>query len=213
MKKRVIFTESQLKKILGEDFTSYLDKSDNGCDFPADSNVATGTEVTGNVPGEPTPTLDTYAKEKTMTNPYMRRGTYRAVYESVKKKLNERNQALDNTKFRLGKQTNNMVNKLSSNNPNDKMINNMANEKDTSLASMYTRRRRINQMKNDNPQRYQQINGKQLEKSLTDKIENAKTVGSSLNTVKNNIPTNTKNELPKQGHHKNGNTTIYYQNN
>ena len=83
--KKVIFTEDQMKHILGEDFVSYLDKEDNGCDIPTDSNIVDTEEVYDTEPGKGPKTLDKYGREKVMSNPAFVRSYYTTIYEGKKK--------------------------------------------------------------------------------------------------------------------------------
>ena len=129
--------------------------------------------------------------------------------------LNERNQYLDDKSFRLGKKTNQMIDNISTVNTGDKMLNNMSDEKDTSLNTMYVRLKRIRDMKTTDPNRYNNINGKKLEKSLQSTIDNAKNIGDSLkNTQTNTIDFDNKQKTNiKKGNHKEGSTITYYENN
>ena len=84
--KKVLFTEDQMKYILGEDFTSYLDKEDNGNDFPEDSLVATGNEVLTNEPdADEFPTMDNVAASRTRSHPFYRQSMYGVMFEGKKK--------------------------------------------------------------------------------------------------------------------------------
>lgn len=84
--KKVLFTEDQMKYILGEDFTSYLDKEDSGSDFPEDSLVATGDEVLTNEPdADEFPTMDNVAASRTRSHPFYRQSMYGVMFEGKKK--------------------------------------------------------------------------------------------------------------------------------
>jgi hypothetical protein len=196
-KRTYIFTEEQLKKFLGEEFTTYLDKSDNGSDFNGDSLESNYSEIkpteTG---GDNPPTTDKIAGEKIPTFPWVRR-SYNTIYEGKKKRLNdkgevvpetcpecgceiglyikgepvylcsnkkcnkyfgtmpfsknlnERNHQLDGKKFRLGKNTNQMIDTIAQNNQGDRMINNMSDNKDINISTLYTRLNRLKKMKTE----------------------------------------------------------------
>ena len=84
--KKILFTEKQIKSILGEDAFMYLDKEDNGMDFPEDSLVATGGEVLTNEPeADEFPTTDKIAASKTRSHPFYRNAGYGTMFEGKKK--------------------------------------------------------------------------------------------------------------------------------
>lgn len=84
--KKILFTEKQIKSILGEEAFMYLDKEDNGCDFPEDSLVATGGEVLTNEPdADEFPTTDKIAASKTRSHPFYRNAGYGTMFEGKKK--------------------------------------------------------------------------------------------------------------------------------
>ena len=263
--KKILFTEKQLKHILGEDFTSYLDKEDQGSDFPKDSLPATGGEVmTKDIDASENPTLDKIASTKTRSHPFYCKSTYGTMYESKKKvvkndegevvpeicpecgskvgvyimgepiykctnkkcgkyfgtmpyskKLYERNHQLDGKTFRLGKNVNQEIDAIAASNSGDKMINNMSKDKDATANCLYVRQNRLRKMKKDDPARYQQINGKRLEKTIGDTLNRAT---SSTKTAQFNIQdTNltsisTVQDGTGNGHRKGNTETIYYEN-
>lgn len=208
-----IFTEEQLNKILGENFSAYLDKSDNGCAFNDDSIESVYGEIKTGEKGNNNPvTTDKVAGEKVPEHPWLRR-SYNTLYEHKKKttNINERNQYLDGQTFRLGANTNKMVDNLAAKNSNDKMLNNMSNDKDTCLATHYTRLNRLKKMKTEDPIRYNRINGKELEKTISTTIEKAKVIGNSLQKNKTNVfHFDTSSKINnKKGHHKDCSATPY----
>ena len=261
MARNFYFTEEQMKHILGEDFVSYLDKSDNGCDYPNDSIEANYSQIKPEDNGSKNPvTTDKVAGEKASTHPWLRK-SFTTLYEDKKKivlndegdvvpevcpkcgskvvvkiqgepiyicsnkkcnkyfgtmpcTLYETAMDIDGRNFRLGRNTNQMIDKLAQNNGGDKMINNMSNEKDTPIETLYTRLRRIKEMKKNDPTRYQAINGKQLEKNIQSTIENAKRMGQSLKNTNQEIQKfNTNQKLTSQkGHRKEPSNVTYYEN-
>ena len=278
--RKIVFTEEQMKYIMGEEFTSYLDKEDNGCDFPEDSLDATGNEVITNDPdADEFPTTDKIAASRTRSHPFYRQSTYGTFFESKKKvvkndkgeivpeicpecgskvglyikgepvylcsnkkcnkyfgtkpfsrymekemekmdkeiekkekkkSINERNHDLDGKTFRLGKNVNNEIDNLAANNTGDKMLQNMSNEKDATANSMYVRRNRLQKMKTEDPQRYERINGKKLEKTISDKLT---TITNATKVGKENIQDDNLNKIPDLNDgsgKKSRKTTIYY---
>ena len=84
--KKILFTEKQIKSILGEEAFTYLDKEDNGMDFPEDSLAATGGEVLTNDPdADEFPTTDKIAASKTRSHPFYRNSGYGTMFEGKKK--------------------------------------------------------------------------------------------------------------------------------
>ena len=84
--KKILFTEEQIKSILGEEAFTYLDKEDNGLGFPEDSLVATGGEVLTNDPdADEFPTTDKIAASKTRSHPFYRNAGYGTMFEGKKK--------------------------------------------------------------------------------------------------------------------------------
>lgn len=217
--KKILFTENQLKHILGEDFISYLPSMVDSSDYPSDSEVANGGEViTKDTDGNETPTLDKISKEKTPNHPFFRRTTYGTYCESnnsKKKVLTERNKELDGKKFHLGKGTQEIIDDMASSQSNDKMINNMSNEKGATINSYYVRLNRLNKMKKEDPERFNKINGKKLINNIKGVINNAKNVANTVSDLKQDANQTIANVTKGtgKGHHKDGGTTIYYENN
>lgn len=251
MKKRTfIFTEEQIKKFIGENFASYLNKDDSGTGFNDDSLEKTYGEIKPEEDGNNKPlTTNKDANQKIPEFPWFRR-SYNTLYENkIPKKcpecgseiglfikgepvylctnnkcnkyfgtkeftITERNKMLQGKTFRLGKNTNKMIDDIATSNSNDKMLNNMSNDKDTCLATHYTRLNRLRKMKQEDPIRYKNINGEKLEKAISSKIDNAKQIGSALKDteIKTSNLMNKKNNVNK-GHHKDGSTITYYEKN
>ena len=86
--KKILFTEGQLKYILGEaDTFIYFDKGDQGCDASIESNVDTGTEVsTNDLDADEFPTTDAVADMKTRSHPFYRNSGYGTMFEDEDKK-------------------------------------------------------------------------------------------------------------------------------
>lgn len=85
--KKILFTEEQIKYILGEgDMFNYLDKTDKGCNTSIESNVETGTEVyTNDLDADEFPTTDKIAASKTRSHPFYRNSGYGTMFENKKK--------------------------------------------------------------------------------------------------------------------------------
>jgi ribosomal protein L37AE/L43A len=86
--KKVIFTEAQMKHILGEDVFSgvYNDMTSKGTEYPVDSIPATQSEVIATEPGGEPFITDKYSDEKTPDSYMTKTGRYHAMYESSRKK-------------------------------------------------------------------------------------------------------------------------------
>jgi hypothetical protein len=218
--KKILFTEGQLKYILGEAETFiYLDKGDQGCDASIESNVDTGTEVsTNDLDADEFPTTDAVADMKTRSHPFYRNSGYGTMFEDEDKKkdLNERNHQLDGKTFRLGKKTNQKIDAIAANNPGDKMVNNMAKNKNATANCLAVRQTRLKQMKQEDPERYNNINGNEIKKAIDDRLGIAR---SATKTQSPNVQdpmlttVQTARKGTGKGHRKNGLTTIYYENN
>ena len=263
--KKILFTEKQIKSILGEEAFTYLDKEDNGMDFPEDSLAATGGEVLTNDPdADEFPTTDKIAASKTRSHPFYRNSGYGTMFEGKKKivkndegdvvpeicpecgskvglyvkgepvykctnkkcgkyfgvmpfskKLYERNHQLDGKTFRLGKKTNQKIDAIAANNPGDKMVNNMAKNKNATANCLAVRQTRLKQMKQEDPERYNNINGNEIKKAIDDRLSIAR---STTKTQSPNVQdpmlttVQTARKGTGKGHRKNGLTTIYYEN-
>lgn len=86
--KKVIFTETQMKHILGEDVFNgvYNDMTSKGTEYPVDSIPATQSEVIATEPGGEPFITDKYSDEKTPDSYMTKTGRYHAMYESSRKK-------------------------------------------------------------------------------------------------------------------------------
>lgn len=194
--KRVFFTEKQMKNILGETFVSYLNTSTNVYDMDIKSLPNTGGEITTKQPGsEGNPTLDKISSQRT-NYPFYRASTFGKMYE--------RNQNLDDKKFKLGKKMNNEIDYLSKINGDDILLKNMSNDEECSLNCLYVRKNRLNKMKTEDPERFNRINGVEILNNITNTIEQAK---KTAKTGKSNIiDKNIKNDkivgTDKIGHNK-----------
>lgn len=181
--RKIILTEAQLKKIMGEDFTSYLPNSlDQGAE-PENSEL-TQIGTVGKIDGErgTAVTTDKIAKSRCPKYPVWRTTSGLAEEEN----LNEENQDLVNmgNTFNMGKNVNAMVSNVSNANPNDRMMKNIANDPNMNASTAYTRINRLKKMKVEDPARYVNIGGDKLLKTLQDKIEAAKKSSASKKQVK-----------------------------
>ena len=216
--KKILFTEKQIRSILGEEVFTYLDQEDNGLDVPEDSLVATGDEVFTNDPdADEFPDTDNIAAKKIRSNPIYNVGYYGVHCESKKKiPIEEINHKLIGRKYRLGKKTNQQIDNIAANNPGDKMLNNMSKDKDASANCLAVRQTRLKQMKKNNPGRYERINGDKIENAIDDRLGIAraetKTQSPEIQEPQMNKVQTARTGTGK-GHRKNGLTTIYIDNN
>lgn len=203
--RKFIFTESQIRSILGEEFDTYLDT--NSEDIPNKLNKVSVEPFDPDIKdiGDDAIKTDTDKITRSLTSKFSPH-TKRGMFEGVKKKsLNERNQELDSlgATNTLGKKTNDTIDNLASRNPNDKLLNNMSNEKGMTYNAMSVRRHRLKNMKKQDPERYANIGGKQLEKALDTSIKTKQNgVSAKKNALKNAGYTNV---FQKEGQTKNGN--------
>ena len=202
--RKVYISEKQLQKLMEEgDFVTYLDKSDKGCNIPSDSLEAQYSEVSA---GNGATTTDKVANMRYRhQRPFVRMCYDTSLFES--------NLSDDrNKKLTLGKNTNDDIEQIAANNPNDKMLNNMANEKSASADALYVRLNRLKTMKTANPERYTRINGSELEKAISDKLKAAEKNSQSANntTFKEQKPVSVNDRQSGAGHH--NQNKIYYEN-
>ena len=176
--KKVIFTESQINEVFGSDFTTYLDNSSEGSEVNTDSIPEISNEVFSTEPDldgidDCGPIGDKITKS--MSNQTFNWG--RRVHRPIglcaegKKEISERNHKLDNVKLNLGKKVNDLVDSMSGD--GDKMINNMSNEKNATANSLYVRQNRLEKMKKEDPLRYQNINGKTIQRVIKNTLKRA----------------------------------------
>ena len=204
--RKVIFTESQLKGILGENFDTYLPKAGYASE---QSPIGYGTEVTlgdNNSDGDPndTVTTDRIAKSRTPAIPMFRR-----ISES-KKRINEENQELINHTYNLGRNLNNTIDAIASQNPNDKLMQNMSNEKNMAHGTAKKRKHDLEAMRTEDPVRFQNINGERILKSIDQKLKTDRDISKNHKEFKRDVLGNT-NAFQKAGGTKNDNVNISYE--
>lgn len=204
MKKKVYITKEQYSNFICEskDFTSYLDKSDNGCDYPKDSNVANGGEVLTNDPdadGNPT-TLDKITAMISRLLLYGFRGVpayapQLTENDGKKKELNERSE-----------QNNNLV---ISTTKNGKIT---TGEKGVRLNTIEVRLHRMKeQLKNTKPGTSEYNAIRKKISALEQTVKRGSNMAAALNTPSLNQTQQTRECGNGRGHH--DKNTIYYENN
>ena len=181
--RKVYFTENQMKRLIGEDFESYLPQETDAGEVPSNSY---GTEVSpsAKIDGEYTDNswTDRVSKEIVPNSPYGRRypctSVSAGICESSKKKLNETNQDLQNTRFNLTKNLKSDVMAMAASDSGDKLINNMAQEIQNgdgfNTKSAYKRLYDLRNMAKNDPERFKRINGQRLISVISNQLENAK---------------------------------------
>ena len=212
--RKVIFTENQLKHILGENFDSYLPKSGYASENPENSY---GTEVTVSDNGSNGDPMDTCTTDKIAKSRTPSISLFRRISES-KKKVNEENQELMSHQYNLGKGINNQIDALAAQNPNDKLLQNMSNNKNMEHSTAKKRKHDLEAMKKENPERYASINGDKLLKSINGKLETDRNISKSHKEFKRDVLGYT-NAFQKEGGTKNNaspttnnNVTFSYEN-
>lgn len=194
--KKIYISEKQIKSFLGEDFVSYLDKSDNGNDIPKDSIKTTSNEVLTTEPGGKPVTLDKVSAERIKNHPFFRKATYGTFYENIKKKeLNERSEKNSNLKI-----TPNQSAKINK------------DEKDIRLNTIDVRLHRMKKkLKTLKPGSYEYNETRKKISALEQSIKRGSNIASTLNTINNTQEIANVNSGNGNGHHKNN--IIYYENN
>ena len=220
--RRVYFTESQVRGMLGEDFMTYLPKETQASETPENS-YGTQTATSGKIDGELTNPVctDRVAKERMPAAPFGRRHLY--AYPGTG--LYESNQDLENTRFNLGRNLKDTVVSAASNDNGDKLLNNMAKEAESgkgfSTNSAYKRLHDLETMRVNDPERFKRINGNRLMRNISSQLEAAKGVSKRSKELKKDMGmTNAfqkaggiKQSGNGQAHtKKNGNAVFTYQN-
>lgn len=207
--RKVIFTESQLKKILGEGNDMFLGDLDTAKQIPS---TAYGDEVftnVGNIENDEDPDVtvaDKINKRRTRNNRLFARTR---TYESV----NESNFA-DSRSNNFGKKETDGIKSLA-NNGGGKMIKNVKKELENGGNRDNTQRVRINRLekqKKENPELFAKNGGNEMVRALKSSVgkESAKqksisTANSNKDTLFGNFQSN-----DGKGHHKEEGTVYYY---
>lgn len=205
--RKVIFTESQLKKILGENFDTYLPKKDYAEENP---NNAYGTQVslTGkDSKGDP---IDTVATDRIAKSRTPSIGRFRRISENDE--LNEENQELVNHEYNLGMKMNGQIDTMAAQNPNDKLLQNMSNDKNMKHGTAKKRKHDLEVMKDEDPVRFQSINGNNILSGINRKLKNDTDASKSHKEFKKNV-LGYSNAFQKEGGRKNASGTAHTNNN
>lgn len=186
MMRKIIFTEQQLKHILGEDFESYLPKDGLASEEPSNSF---GTEIgvsDKNSDGESIDTPVTDKIGKSVTPGYALFRHTSGLAES-KKKVNEENHELMNHSYNLGKNINSQINSAASMNPKDKLMQNMNSEKNMKHGTAKKRKHDLEQMQKDDPQRFENIGGDKILNGIDQKLKNDTEMSRRHKETKKNV--------------------------
>ena len=201
--RKVLFTESQLKGILGENFDTYLPKKGYAAENP-DNSYGTEVSLTDNdLDNNPvdTVTTDKIAKSRVCAIPRLRR-----IAEN-KINLDEENQELIGHSYNLGKSVNGLIDNMASQNPNDKLLQNMSSEKNMKHGTAKKRKHDLEQMKKNDPQRFQNINGERLLKNINGKLDTDRNMSKSHKEFKRDI-LGYSNAFQKEGGTKNNTSSV-----
>ena len=181
----VLLTESQLKSLFGENFMSYLENTDTGVEEP---NNSYGTEV-----GLSNKDVDGRQGEQPVTDKI---GNVRAFGYPIwggmgsrtvpMRGLDEANQELRNNghTYSMGQNMNQDIQNMARNGQGGKMAQNIANEKGMTIDAAYMRLKRLKDMKEQDPQRYQAMQGDRMCAILQNMINTAKKSSASAKKTK-----------------------------
>ena len=181
----VLFTESQIKRLFGENFMSYLNNTDTGVAEPDNSY---GTEV-----GLSNKDVDGNQGEQPITDKigHMRACGYpiwggMASRTMPMRGLDESNQELRDKgrTFNMGQNMNRDIQSLAQNGQGGKMVQNMANSQGMTIDTAYMRLKRLRDMKEQDPQRYQMMQGDRMVAILQNMINTAKKSSASAKKTK-----------------------------
>ena len=180
--RRVIFTESQLKSILGENFDTYLPKKDFAEENPENA-YGTQVSLTGkDSKGDP---IDTVATDRIAKSRTPSIGRFRRISENDE--LNEENQELVNHQYNLGMKMNNQIDAMAAQNPSDKLLQNMSNDKNMKHGTAKKRKHDLEVMQNEDPVRFQSIGGKKILNGIDRKLKNDMDVSKNHKEFKKNV--------------------------
>lgn len=208
MNKRVLFTENQLKQILGEDIYSgaYNDENSHGTELNTSSIEANSGEVHAEEPSDVSKpmTTDRYGKSKTPKS-YAFRGAHTAMYENNDKKkvLSERNKELDGKKiFSL---PDNLRKLAVQNGSNNEIMQKLASGEKMDLSGLYRIRKEIENNPNND-----------VKSGVDSLIKQAQRRGASLRNVQKSVDdmySMNSREGKEGAHTKKCGQPIYYENN
>lgn len=212
--RKVLFTEAQLKHILGEDYPL----STKSGEIPG---IAYGTEVSTNTNNfdkdgvKSTTTTDKIAKDMVPQNRWNSRRRYGGSTAIVEEDFD------DEKSTGYGKNTDKKIVSLAQNG-GGKMIKNIAKDKTHTLNKDYVQRNRMKNYQQTNPELFQKNGGKQMLNTLNKEIRKKQGKGQAernatkslnnageTNLAKSNKPTSA---VGKNHHTNDGNSTgnIYY---
>lgn len=186
--RRIIVTEAQIKKLLGENvYNGYLTQT-NSCEMPhtaySDEVSADEMEFNPEYENEHFPITNDKIAKSLCHVPW---GNRRAgsVQAPSARPLTESNQDLDS----MGKtfHHNNTVKKIANNNQDVKLLKNIANEKGATSNTLYVRKNRLNKMKDENPEQFKQIGGKEIVKDIDTKLNAATQSSASSRELKKDL--------------------------
>lgn len=208
--RKVIFTEEQIKKIVGEDVADYLNNIDNAGEVP---DNAYGTEVfVNNVDKDSednVTTTDRVARHKNRSNSGGRLFARSRTFESVNES------SFDDTRTRnFGKNAKeNILNGAGEG--AGKMLNNLANDINNGGTRNNTNQVRLSRLRKqakEDPITFMKNGGKQTLKALEDSVEKEQSKQSTMSPSLDNTVANTPDAMKGTGtgHHSDKEAIYYY---
>ena len=208
--RKVIFTEEQIKKIVGEDVADYFNNIDNAGEVP---DNAYGTEVfVNNVDKDSednVTTTDRIARHKNRSNSGGRLFARSRTFESVNES------SFDDTRTRnFGKNAKeNILNGAGEG--AGKMLNNLANDINNGGTRNNTNQVRLSRLRKqakEDPVTFMKNGGKQTLKALEDSVGKEQSKQSTMSPSLDSTVANTPNAMKGTGtgHHSDKETIYYY---
>lgn len=211
--RKVIFTEEQIKKIVGEDVADYLNNVDIAAEIPGN---AYGTEVstdlnpdTAQNPKKKIPTTDKISRHKNRSNSGGRLFARSRTFESVNES------SFDDTRTRnFGKNAKeNILNGAGEG--AGKMLNNLANDINNGGTRNNTNQVRLSRLRKqakEDPVTFMKNGGKQTLKALEDSVGKEQSKQSTMSPSLDSTVANTPNAMKGTGtgHHSDKETIYYY---
>ena len=185
-RRKIIVAESQIDRLLGEGFMSYLENKEDANEAPPNEY---GTEAftdgkDANGDDMKSPCTDRVARERYPRNPFSYWNGTRG-FALGGRVMTEDNQDLMGRQFSVNAPLKKEI-QANAKDSGDKLLNNMADEKSFNIKTAYKRRHDLNKMKAENPEEFKATGRDRILRDISNQIENAKGLSKSNKETKKN---------------------------